>query len=66
MKIKFCILLLISVMHRQVITIFQAMVSLIGDLSDGFVNNGVVWYDFMSEQVANINGYVLIDTGGVI
>ena len=31
-----------------------------------FGDDGVVWYDFISELVANINGYMLIDTGDVI
>ena len=42
------------------------MASLLGDLSYGFGDDGVVWYEFISELVANINGYVLIETGDVI
>ena len=42
------------------------MVSLLGDVSDGFVNEGVFWYDFISELVPKINGHVLIYTGSVI
>ena len=42
------------------------MALLLGDVSDGFVNDRVIWYDLMSELVDNINGYMLIDTGGVI
>ena len=42
------------------------MASLLGDVSDGFVYDGVVWYDFISEIVATINGDVLIDTSGMI
>ena len=44
----------------------QAMLSLFGDESDGFGNDSVFWYDCMSELVANNNGWVLTDTGGVI
>ena len=53
-------------MHSQLTISFQAMTSLLGDAYDGFGNGGVVWYELMSELVAKINGYVLIDTGGVI
>ena len=42
------------------------MVSPIGDVSGGFEDDGVVWYEFMSELVSKINGYVFIETGGVI
>ena len=42
------------------------MVSLLDDLSYGFGNVSVVWYDFISELVAKMNGYVLIETGDVI
>ena len=53
-------------MHSQLIARFQSMVSLLGDVYDGFGDYGVVWYEFMSELVVNIDGYVLIDTYGVI
>ena len=53
-------------MHSQLVTLLQAMESLLGDVSDGFSGDGVLWYDFISELVASINGNVLIDTGGVI
>ena len=39
------------------------MVSLLGDVSDGFGKYGVFLYDFMSELVYKINGYVFIGTG---
>ena len=42
------------------------MTSLLGNLSYGFGDDGVAWYDFIYEVVANINGYMLIDTGDVI
>ena len=43
------------------------MASIIGDVSDGFGDNGVVWYNFMFEPVPNIKrGGALIDTGNVI
>ena len=42
------------------------MASLLGNLSYGFGNDGVVWYEFIYELVANIIWYVLIDTGDVI
>ena len=42
------------------------MTLILGNISDGFVDDGVVWYEFMSKLVANINGYVLIDTCGMI
>ena len=41
-------------MHSQRITIFRAMASIIGDVSDGFGDNGIVWYNFMFEPVPNI------------
>ena len=53
-------------MHIQLIPILRVMASLLGDVLDGFGNDGVVCYEFMSELVDNINGYVLIYTGGVI
>ena len=53
-------------MHSQLIKILQAMAPLLGDIYDGFSNDGVVWYGFMSQIVTNINGIVLIDTVGVI
>ena len=65
LKILFCILLLTSPIF-QLITRNQAMASLLGDLSYGFGDDGVVWYDFISELVANINWYQLIGTGDVI
>ena len=40
----------------QFITILKAMSSLLGEKSDGFDNNGVVCYDFMSEIFSKING----------
>ena len=40
--------------------------TLIGNLSYGFGYDGVVCYDFLSEQVHNINNCVLIETGDVI
>ena len=52
--------------HRQLITIMRAMTSLLGDVYNGFGNDGKVCYDFMSKLVARISRYVLIDTGGVI
>ena len=52
--------------HRQLITILRAMTSLLGDVYNGFGNDGKVCYDFMSKLVARISRYVLIDTGGVI
>ena len=42
------------------------MTSLLGDVPDSFGDCGLIWYDFMSEQVSNNNAYLLIDTGGVI
>ena len=55
-----------SSMHSGFITIFQTMAPLLSDLSDGFVNDGVVLYEFMSVLVDKINGYMLIDTNFVI
>ena len=46
--------------------ILQEMSSLLCDVSDGFVDDGVVWYEFMYKLVSNINGYMLIDTVGLI
>ena len=66
LKILLCILILLLLMYIQLITRFQAMSSLLGDLSYGFGDDGVVWYDFISELVTNINWYVLIETGDVI
>ena len=66
LMIIFCILLLMLSMYSQFITRFRAMASLLGDLSYAFGDDGVVWYDFISELVANMNGYVLIETGDVI
>ena len=66
LMIIFCILLLMLSMYSQFITRFRAMASLLGDLSYAFGDDGVVWYDFISELVANMNGYVLIDTGDLI
>ena len=66
MKILFCLLLMTSLMYRQLITRLQAMTSLLGDLSYGFGHDGIVWYDFIYDLVADINGCVLIDTGDVI
>ena len=34
--------------------------SLLGDVSYGFGNYDVVWYEFMFGLVANITGYVLL------
>ena len=65
-KIFFNILLMTSSIYSWLITIFQAMTSLLGNLSYGFGDDGVVWYVFFSELVANINGCVLIETGDVI
>ena len=42
------------------------MLSLFGDLSYSFGDDGIVWYVFISELVTNINGYVLIETGDLI
>ena len=42
------------------------MESLLGELYGGFGDDGLVWYGFMSELVANNNVYVLIDTYGLI
>ena len=42
-------------MHSQLITIFQEMVSVLGDASDSFGGDVVVWHDCMYEPVANIN-----------
>ena len=53
-------------MNIQLIKILQEMSSLFGDVSDGFVVDGVVWYEFMYKLVSNINGYMLIDTVGLI
>ena len=53
-------------MHSQLTTIFKAMEYLLGDVYGGFGYYVVVWYNFMSELVANINGNVLIDTVDVI
>ena len=53
-------------MFSQLITILRAMVPLLGDVSDGFGYCGEVMYAFMYELVANINRYVLIDTGNFI
>ena len=39
---------------------------LLGDVYDCFKDDGVAWHEFTYELVANIIGYVLIDTGGVI
>ena len=52
--------------HIQFITILQAMASLMGDVFGGFVDDSVVWYEFISEIVSNMNLYVSIDTGCVI
>ena len=57
---------MMSLMYCQFITRFHAMVSLLGDLSHGFGDGGVVWYDFISELVAKISWYMLVDTGDVI
>ena len=53
-------------MYSQLITILRAMVPILGDVYDGFGYCGEVLYAFMYELVANINRYVLIDTGNVI
>ena len=53
-------------MNIQLIKILQEMSSLLGDVSDGFVDDGVVWYEFMYKLVSNINGYMLIDTVSLI
>ena len=53
-------------MNSQLITRFKATYFILGDVSDGFGDDGVFWYDFMSELVSKINGYVLVDTGGLI
>ena len=42
------------------------MAWILGDVSDGFDDDGVFWHNFMSEPVVNINGCALIDTGGVV
>ena len=39
---------------------------LLGNESYGFGNQGLVWYDLMSELVSNINEYGLIGTDVVI
>ena len=44
----------------------KAMAWILGDVSDGFDDDGVFWHNFMSEPVVNINGCALIDTGGVV
>ena len=53
-------------MHIQLITILQEMASLLGGVSGGFGDYGVVCYDFMSELIADIYGCVLIDTDVVV
>ena len=53
-------------MYINLITRFQSIVSLLGDVSYGFGDDGVVWYEIISELVSKTNGYLLIDTGGVI
>ena len=49
-------------MHIQLTTRLQAMKTILCDISDGFDDDGLVWYDCMYEPVSNINGYVFIDT----
>ena len=66
MKIQLFIFLLTSLMNRKLITILQAMEPILGDIYDGFVYGGVVWYEFIPELVAIINMYVLIGTSDVI
>ena len=53
-------------MHIQLITRLQAIVSLLGIVCDGFGDDGVVWYEFFSKLVSNINGYMLISIGGLV
>ena len=53
-------------MHSQFITRLQVMAPLLVNLSDGSGYYFVVWYEFMSELVFNINVYVFIETGCVI
>ena len=36
--------------------IFQAMESLLGDVSGGFGDDGLVWYNYIYELFSNING----------
>ena len=64
--IRFCRLLLTPLIHSQLIPILWAMASILSDVSGESGDFGVFLYDFMSELVANINGYVLVDIGGVI
>ena len=52
----FCRLLMKSLMHIQFITILQETFSPLGNVSVGFGEGGVVWYDFMSDLVTNIDG----------
>ena len=41
------------------------MASLLGDASDGFVDNYTLWYDCAYELVATIYWSVFIETGGI-
>ena len=42
-------------MHSQLITTFQEMMSLLGDVSDDFGGDVVVWRDCLYEPVTNID-----------
>ena len=66
MEVQLCRLPLTMSIHIQFITILQAMASLMGDVFGGFVDDSVVWYEFISEIVSNMNLFVSIDTGCVI
>ena len=59
---QLCILPLTVIMNIQSKTILWAIVSLLGDISGLFSDDGVVWYAFMSELFAKNKCYVLIDT----
>ena len=53
-------------MNSKFTTRLQAMTSLLGGVYYGFGDDGVFLYNFISELVANVVGYVLIGTGGMI
>lgn len=44
-----------TLIHIQLVTILQKMVSLLGGASDGFDDDDVVWCDYMFEIVYKIS-----------